>query len=104
MAFIGNPKDQAVKEDPESKRKRALERKRKRATAEKNWDRAMEDEGKKLPSSPLKNKKAKDELFKTIGKAVKNWAGKKGGGKVYASQNKKYGGGVYPRKTVGSDD
>jgi len=30
--------------------------------------------------------------------------GRKGGGKVYASQNKKYGGGVYPRKTVGSDD
>jgi len=24
--------------------------------------------------------------------------------KKYASQNKKYGGGVYPRKTVGSDD
>ena len=34
----------------------------------------------------------------------KRAGGKKGGGKVYASQNKKYGGGVYPRKTVGSDD
>ena len=35
---------------------------------------------------------------------VERAGGKKGGGKVYASQNKKYGGGVYPRKTVGSDD
>ena len=69
-------KDQLGEKDLESRRKRALAKFRKRATAEKNLDRAMEDEGKKLPirevSQPYKIDK--DELLKRIGKfALDNW-------------------------------
>jgi hypothetical protein len=55
-------------------RERILARNRRRATAERDLDRAMEDEGKKLSSSPLKNQKSKDALLKKIGKiALDNW-------------------------------
>lgn len=96
-------RDQTQEESDESRQKRQLERRRKRATAAKNTEVAMEEKGKKLPKSALKSKKAKGEVWETIGKAVAGWAGKSGGGKVYATQNKKYGGGVYPRPTKGED-
>ena len=55
-------------------RERILARNRKRATTEKNLDRAMEDEGKKVSS-----RLSKDELLKHIGKlSLDNW--KKGTG------------------------
>ena len=69
-------------------------------------------EGRKVGQAKkrFKNKKSKEAAFAEIGKSMvslfkdnkenadKKRPGKMGGGKIYTSMDKKYGGGIYPRK------
>jgi hypothetical protein len=66
-------------------------------------------EGRKVSQAKkrIKNKKSKEAAFAEIGRIMKEAGigqkpttktGKMGGGKIYSSMDKKYGGGIYPRK------
>ena len=103
MAFIGNPQDQAVKEDPESKRKRLKKKKEQEFRDAAGTSMILDAyEVDKEEGRLVKNRT--DINPKTRKKRRGKTQAARDGGKVYASQNKKYGGGVYPRKTVGSDN
>jgi len=59
------------------------------------------EEGRLVKDS--KGRNTSDTNPKTRKKRRGKTQAKMGGGKIYASQNKKYGGGVYPRPTKGED-
>jgi len=108
MAYIGDPQKQLGEEDPESKRKRLKKKKeqdyRDAAGTSMIFDayEVDKEEGRLVKDS--KGRDTTDINPKTRKKRRGKTKAKMGGGKIYASQNKKYGGGVYPRTTVGSDD
>ena len=103
MAYIGDPQKQVGEEDPESKRKRLKKKK------EQDYRNAA-GTGMALDAHEVDREEGRlvkgrgDTNPKTRKKRRGKTKAKMGGGKIYASQNKKYGGGVYPRTTVGSDD